>query len=104
MPTVPVYESHATDKFTSRYELVVLANETIITDLINCKGDSQLTASTNYEDFLSGKTTQIVDHYSDGGYYSGILNATRGYLYMGVKSLSTNNSYLLTTTSYPANS
>ena len=73
-------------------------------DLINCKGDSQLTASTNYNDFLSGRTTDIVEHYSDSNYYSGLMNATRGYLYLGVKSLSVNNSYLLKTTSYPANS
>lgn len=85
LPTVPIYESHATDKFTSRYELVVLGNETIVADLINCKGDSQLTAGSDYEDFLSGKTTEIKSHYSDDGFYSGLLNATRGYLYMGVK-------------------
>lgn len=104
VPTVPVYETHATDKFTSRYEMVVFTDETIVTDLINCHGDSQLTASTNYSDFLSGKTTEITDHYSDYGYYSGMVNASRGYLYLGVQSLSSNNSYLLKTTSYPANS
>ena len=26
VPTIPIYESHATDKFTSRYELVVFGN------------------------------------------------------------------------------
>ena len=84
--------------------MVVFNNETIVTDLINCNGDSQLTASTNYNDFLSGRTTEMVEHYSDAGYYSGMLNASRGYLYLGVKSLSVNNSYLLKATSYPANS
>jgi len=104
VPTVPVYESHSVDKFTSRYELVVFGNETIVTDLINCLGESQLTASTNYLEFLNGKTTQMTEHYSDAEYYSGMLNASRGYLYLGVKSMSDNNSYLLRTTSYPVNS
>ena len=84
--------------------MVVFGNETIVADLINCKGDSQLTASTNYNDFLNGKTSDMVEHYSDHSYYSGLMNATRGYLYLGVKSMSNNNSYLLKATSYPANS
>jgi hypothetical protein len=43
-------------------------------------------------------------HYSDGGYYSGMMNASRGYVYMGVQSLSNKSSYLLKITTYPANS
>jgi hypothetical protein len=43
-------------------------------------------------------------HYNDAGYYSGMMNASRGYVYMGVQSHSNNNSYLLKTTTYPANS
>lgn len=42
-------------------------------------------------------------HYSDGPYYSGLVNASRGYFYLGVQSMSPNNTYMIRTTSYPAN-
>jgi hypothetical protein len=103
MPSVPYYETHFVNKSSSSYELVVLDNETIVAELMSCKGSAQLTATTNYSAILEGKTTEILAHYKDtnGAYYSGLANATRGYFYVNVQSLTPNNTYILSTTSYP---
>lgn len=72
-----------------------------VTELIDCKGSSQLTATSNYSKLKSGLTSEILNYVKNGAYYAGKINLDRGYLYMNIKTLSPESAYLLTTYIYP---
>lgn len=57
LPSVPILESHTQNKSKSTYELVVLDNSTVVTELINCRGDSQLTATSDFQEAKAGETS-----------------------------------------------
>ncbi len=72
--------------------------------MYTCEGRTQLTGASKYSDILSGQTSEIYNHFMNGHFYSGLVNISRGYYYLGVQTLLANTNYIINSYIYPASS
>lgn len=99
IPSISFFVSD-TNAQLDKYEFIATEPKTIIAELMNCEGQTQLAGTSNYSDILDGVTTQIHDDFKNGPYYAGLFNVSKGYYYLGAKALQSQSSYILRFTSF----